>query len=188
MTAKLIYFTTRTLDGYIEDAQGNIDWGAPDEERHLFINDALRAAGTHLYGRRLWETMQVWTHFGAAESDPPSARDFGTLWRAAQKVVYSRTLKQIAGPNVRLEHSFDPDAIRELKLRAEHELLISGAELTAQALKAGLVDELKLFIAPILVGGGKKAIPEGVRFGLELVDERRFADGFVFVHYRVQGG
>jgi dihydrofolate reductase len=187
MTAKLIYFVTRSLDGYIEDEQGKIDWTSPDEERQQFVNDALRPVGTHLYGRRMYETMQVWTQFGSSESDPPWARDFAGMWRAADKVVYSKTLKQVSAPRTRLEQTFDVDGIREMKLRAVHDLVISGHELGAHAFRAGLVDEIKLFIAPIIVGGGNKSVPDGVRLGLELVDERRFeGSGVVHLHYRLR--
>lgn len=187
MTAKLIYFTTRSLDGYIEDEQGKIDWTAPDDERQQFVNDALRPVGTHLYGRRMYETMQVWTQFGSSESDPAWAQDFARIWRAADKVVYSKTLKQISVPRARLEPTFNVDAIREMKLRATHDLVISGHELAAHAFRAGLIDEIKLFIAPIVLGGGKKSHPDGVRLALELVDERRFKEsGVVHLHYRVR--
>lgn len=187
MTPKLIYFVTQSLDGYIEDEQGKIDWTTLDEERQQFINDALRPVGTHLYGRRMYETMQVWTQFGSSESDPSWARDFGRMWRAADKVVYSRTLTQVSMPRTRLEQTFDVDGIREMKLRAAHDLVISGHELAAYAFRAGLVDEIQLFIAPIILGGGKKSLSDGVRLGLELVDERRFkGSGIVHLHYRVR--
>lgn len=187
MTAKLIYFVTQSLDGYIEDAQGKIDWAPPDDERQQFVNDALRPVGTHLYGRRMYETMQVWTEFGSSESDPPWARDFAGIWRAADKVVYSRTLKQVPTPKTRIEHTFDLDAIHEMKLRAAQDLVISGHELAAHAFQAGLIDEIKLFIAPIMLGGGKKSLPDGVRLELALVDERRFkASGIVHLHHRVR--
>ncbi|HYQ43805.1 MAG TPA: dihydrofolate reductase family protein [Polyangiaceae bacterium] len=185
MTANLVYFVTRSLDGYIEDDQGKIDWAPPDEERLRFVNDALRPVGTHVYGRRMYETMQVWTEFGSSASDPPWARDFAGIWGAADKIVYSKTLTQVSAPRTRLEHTFDVDAIRELKLRAARDLVISGHELATLAFRAGLVDEIKLFIAPIILGGGKKALPDGVRLGLELVDERRFeGSGIVYLHYR----
>jgi dihydrofolate reductase len=187
MTSKLIYFVTRSLDGYIEDEQGKIDWTAPDEERQQFVNDVLRPVGTHLYGRRMYETMQVWTQFGSSESDPSWARDFARMWRAADKVVYSKTLTQVSMPRTRLEQTFDVDGIREMKLRAAHDLVISGHELAAYAFRAGLVDEIKLFIAPVILGGGKKSLSDGVRLGLELVDERCFkGSGVVHLHYRLR--
>jgi dihydrofolate reductase len=187
MTAKLIYFATRSLDGYVEDAQGRIDWTSHDEEGQAFVNDALRPTGTYLYGRRMYETMLVWNELGSSESDPAWARDFGSTWRAADKVIFSKTLKQVSMPQARLEHTFDADGIRAMKSRATADLVIGGSELAAHAFRAGLVDEIKLFIAPIILGGGKKALPDGVRLGLELVDERRFAgSGVVHLHHRVR--
>lgn len=189
MTSKLIYFVTQSLDGYIEDQQGKIDWTAPDEERQRFVNDVLRPVGTHLYGRRMYETMQVWTQFGSSESDPAWARDFAGIWRAADKVVYSKTLTQAPTPKTRLEQTFDVGGIREMKLRAPQDLVISGHELAAYAFSAGIVDELRLFVAPVILGGGKKSLSNGLRLGLELVDERRFkASGVVHLHYRVRTG
>lgn len=188
MTAKLIYFVTQSLDGYIEDEQGRIDWAPPDDERQRFINDALRPVGTHLYGRRMYETMQVWTQFGSSEADPPWARDFASIWRPADKVVYSKTLTQVSTQNTRLEQTFDVERVRELKRRATQDLVISGHELAAHAFQARLVDELQLFIAPIVLGGSKRSLPKGVRLPLELIDERRFngAGGVAYVRYRVR--
>lgn len=186
MTAKLIYFAVRSLDGYVEDAQGKIDFTAPDDQGHTFINDALRPTGTYLYGRRMWETMAVWNEFGSSESDPAWARDFGPTWRAAHKIVYSKTLTQVSALNTELEATFDAERIREMKSRAARDLVIGGSELAAHAFRAGLVDEIKLFIGPVIVGGGRKWLPEGVQLGLELVNERRFANGMVHVHYRVR--
>jgi len=189
MTAKLVYFTTQSLDGRIEDEQGKIDWAGPDAERQAFINDALRPIGTHLYGRRMYETMQVWNELGSSESDPAWARDFGGYWRIVDKVIYSRTLKQVSMQNARLEHAFGVDAVREMKARATRDLVISGHELAAHAFEAGLVDELKLFIAPVVLGAGKKSIPDGARQRLELVEQRLFKEsGIVYVHYRVPTG
>lgn len=185
MTAKLIYFVTRSLDGYIEDAQGRIDWSPHDIEQQQFVNEALRPVGTHLYGRRMYETMQVWTQFGSSEADPPWARDFASYWRPADKVVYSKTLAQASTPSTRIEPTFAVESVRELKRRAARDLVISGHDLAAQAFRAGLVDELQLFIAPIVLGGGKKAQPDGMRLALELIDERRFTgNGVVFLRYR----
>lgn len=187
MTGKLIYFVTQSLDGYIEDAQGKIDWASLDEERQHFINEALRPVGTHLYGRRMWETMQVWTQLGSSESDPAWARDFAKIWQAADKVVYSKTLKEVALLGARLEPAFDVDGLRELKARVANDLVISGYDVAGHAFRAGLVDELKLFIAPVVLGAGKKSLPAGVPLTLELVDERRFkATGIVYLHYRVR--
>jgi dihydrofolate reductase len=187
MPAKLIYFATRSLDGYIEDAQGKMDWTAPNEEGHLFVNDQLRPVGTYLYGRRMYEAMQVWTQFGSAESDPAWAHDFAGFWRATDKVIYSKTLKQVSMPGARLEQTFDVGAIREMKSRGAQDMVIGGHELAAHAFRAGLVDEIKLFVVPIVVGGGKPSLPDDVRLELELVDERRFqGNGVVHLHYRVR--
>jgi dihydrofolate reductase len=188
MTAKLIYFTHTSFDGYIEDEQGKIDWTSPDEERQQFVNDALRPIGTHLYGRRMYETMQVWTQFGFSGADPAFARDFHSVWQAVDKVVYSKTLKQVSTPSTRLEQTFDVDGIRAMKSRASRDLVVSGHELAAHAFRAGLVDELKFFVAPIIRGGGKPSLPDGVRLGLELVDERHFkgSGGVAYLHYRIR--
>lgn len=190
MTAKLIYFVTQSLDGYIEDEQGRIDWAPPDEERQCFINDALRPVGTHLYGRRMYETMHVWTELGSSESDPAWARDFASIWRPADKLVYSKSLTAVSGPSTRLEQTFDVERVRELKRRAARDLVISGHELAAHAFRARLVDELQLFIAPIILGGGKKSLPEGVRLDLELIEERRFtgSGGVEYLRHRVRAG
>lgn len=184
MTAKLIYVATESLDGYIEDAQGKFDWTAPDEEVHRFVNDLLRPVGTYLYGRRMYETMQVWEEQYGNESDPPYARDFARLWRAADKVVYSTALNQVSTPRTRLERTFVVAAIREMKSRARQDLGIGGHGLAAHAFRAGLVDEINLFIVPIIVGGGKPALPDDVRLKLQLVDERRFErSGVVHLRY-----
>jgi dihydrofolate reductase len=180
--AKLIYSAIASLDGYIEDSAGEFDWAAPGPEVHAFVNDLLRPVGTHLYGRRMYETMQAWETI----SDPaPQMRDFAEIWRAADKVVYSRSLEEATTARTRLERDFDPDAIRELKATADRDITVGGPELAAEAFRAGLVDELHLFLTPIVVGGGKPALPAGVRLPLELLDERRFASGVVHLHYRL---
>ena len=186
MTGKLIYVATGSLDGYIEDKQGKFDWAAPDEERHQFVNDLLRPVGTYLYGRRMYETMQVWETQYGSESDPIWARDFARLWRAADKVVYSKTLKQVSTARTRLERTLDVDGIREMKSRARHDLAIGGHELAAHAFSAGLIDEIHLFIAPIIVGGGKPSLPDDLRLKLELIDERRFgSSSAVYLRYLI---
>jgi dihydrofolate reductase len=174
MTAKLIYVVMESLDGYIEDREGNFDWARPDDEVHQFVNDLVRPIGTYLYGRRMYETMQGWETQYGAESDPPVERDFARLWRAADKVVYSTTLKQVSTPRTRLDRTFDVDAIREMKTRAQRDLAIGGPGLAAHAFRAGLIDEIHLLIAPSIVGGGKRSLPEAVHLELELVGERRF--------------
>ena len=186
--AKLIYSVLASLDGYIEDESGRFDWAAPDEEVHSFVNDLERPIGTYLYGRRLYDTMVYWETAHAIASQPPHILDYARIWQAADKVVYSRTLDAASSARTRIERDFDPEAIRQLKADADRDLSIGGPELAAQALAAGLVDELHLFLAPVLVGGGKEALPDGVRARLELLDERRFGNGAVYLRYRIEAG
>jgi dihydrofolate reductase len=182
--AKLLYLAIASLDGYVEDESGRFDWAAPDEEVHSFVNDLERPVGTHLYGRRLYETMVYWETAHTAEGQPPHILDYAEIWQAAEKVVYSRTLAEASSARTRIERDFDPEAVRELKAAADRDLTVGGAELAGQALAAGLVDELQLLLAPILVGGGKPALPDGVRLPLELIEERGFESGMVFLRYR----
>jgi dihydrofolate reductase len=179
--ARLIYSALASLDGYIEDEHGRFDWAAPDEEVHTYVNDLERPIGTYLYGRRMYETMVYWE---TDDDDAPAARDYGEIWRAADKVVYSRTLPAVSSERTRLEREFDAEAIRRLTQASPSDLSIGGAELAGRAMAAGLVDECHLFLGPVLVGGGKPALPAGVRADLELVDEHRFAAGVVHLHYR----
>ena len=182
--ARLIYTAICSLDGYIEDANGQFNWAAPDEEVHQFINDLERSAGTHLYGRRMYETLMVWETDPTLASDSPITRDYAQIWQAAEKVVFSRTLQAVPTRRTRIERDFDPAAIRQLKETAERDILIGGPELAVEAFRAGLVDECQLFLTPILVGGGKSALPKDVRLELELIDERRFGSGVVFLRYQ----
>ncbi len=177
----LIYSAIASLDGYVEDEEGKFDWAAPDEDVHAFVNDLERSVGTYLYGRRMYETMVFWE---TAEDEQPFIRDFAEIWRAADKIVYSKTLESVSSDRTRLERDFDPDAVRQLKETAGRDTTIGGPALAAQAIRAGLVDEYHFFLVPVLVGGGKRALPDGVRKELELLDERRFASGVVFVRYR----
>ena len=180
--ASLIYAAIASLDGYVEDEQGNFDWAAPDEEVHAFVNALERPIGTYLYGRRMYETMVYWE---TDDDDAPVARDYGELWRAAEKIVYSRTLPEVSSASTRIEREFDRDAVRRLKQSSTADISIGGAELAGQAIRAGLVDECHLFLCPIVVGGGKRALSDYVHAELELLDVRRFASGFVHLHYRV---
>ena len=182
--AKLNYTAISSLDGYVADVQGDFDWSAPDEEVHAFINDLERPVGTHLYGRRLYEVMVAWETMDTGPGQAPAMRDYATIWQAAEKIVYSRTLQSVASARTRIEHDFDPEAVRRLKASAASELSIGGPELAAQAIKAGLVDEYRLFLTPFVVGGGTPSLPDGVRLGLELLEERRFGSGVVYLHYR----
>jgi dihydrofolate reductase len=179
----LSYFAICSLDGFIEDADGRFDWAAPDAEVHAFVNDLERPVGTYLYGRAMYETMRVWE---TLDDPAPEMQDFAQIWRAADKVVYSRTLPDVTTPRTRLEREFDPDAVRELKDSGE--VGIGGAALAAEALRAGVVDELGLLLVPVVVGRGKPALPDDVRLPLELLDERRFAGGAVYLRYRILQG
>ena len=181
---ELIYVTIASLDGYMEDESGDFEWSAPDEEVHAFINELERPVGTYLYGRRMYEVMRVWETPEALPDATPAMLEFGDVWRAADKVVYSRTLETVTTDRTRLERDFDAGAVRELKASAERDLTIGGPELAAHAIRAGLVDEYQLFVVPVLLGGGIRSMPNGVRAELELVDERRFEGGFVYLRYR----
>jgi dihydrofolate reductase len=182
--AKLIYSAIMSLDGYIEDADGKFDWAEPDAEVHGFVNDEMRGVGTHLYGRRLYETMAVWETEPSHAAVSPVSRDFAEIWRAADKIVYSTTLATVPTARTRIERTFDPAAVRELKAAAGADLLVGGADLAGQAFRAGLVDEVRLLLAPVSVGGGKPALPPDVRVRLARAGERRFAGGMVHLRYR----
>jgi len=184
--AKLSYSMLASLDGYVEDVTGGFGWAEPDAEVHAFANELERPVGTHLFGRRMYETMLFWEAPPDPATLPPHIREYADLWQRADKVVYSRTLEQPSSRQTRIERSFDPDAVRRLKATAEGDVSVGGPELAAQALRAGLVDELQLFFVPVVVGGGKRALPDGLRLELELVDERRFGNGTVFLRYAVR--
>lgn len=184
--AKLVYAAITSLDGYTADADGDFTWGAPDPDVFARINDIERAIGTHLYGRRMYEVMAFWETSGTGEDEPPVIRDFAGIWRAADKVVYSTTLAAVASERTRIERAFDPAAVLRMKETATRDISVSGPELAGQALAAGLVDELHLFVTPITVGGGKSALPDGCRASLTLLALERFAGGLVHLHYRVE--
>jgi dihydrofolate reductase len=181
--AKLIYSNLQSLDGYIADERGNFDWAEPDEEVHAFGNELERSVGTYLYGRRLYEVMVAWENL-ALEDQPPYIRDFAEIWRAADKVVYSTTLETVSSERTRLEREFDPEAVRRTKESTDRDLAVGGPGLAAHAFRAGLVDEIHLFVVPAVVGGGTRSLPDGVRLDLELLDERRFGNGTVHLRYR----
>lgn len=184
--AKLIYSMLTSLDGYVQDADGDFDWAEPDEEVHAFINDLERPIGTYLYGRRMYETMACWETDPDLAAQSPHMRDFARIWQAADKVVYSTTLEAPSTARTRIERDFDPEAVRKLKAAAEHDINVSGPDLAAHAFKAGLVDEYHLYVTPIIVGGGKRSLPDDVRIRLELQDERRFGNGVVHLRYRTR--
>jgi dihydrofolate reductase len=183
--AKLIYSAIASLDGYVEDDGGKFDWAAPGEEVHAFVNDLERPIGTYLCGRRMYETMVFWETVSTDADQPAVMRDYAEIWRAAEKIVYSRTLQTISSARTRIERELDPDAVRVLKETSKADITIGGAELAGQALIMGLVDECQLFLGPILVGGGKRALPDNIRAQLELLNERRFRSGVVYLRYRV---
>src|SRR5687768_13751663 len=184
--AKLIYSAIASLDGYIADEDGNFDWAAPDEEVHTFINDLERLVGTYLFGRRMYEVMVVWETDPTLAEQSPVMRDFAQMWQAADKIVYSKTLMVVSTARTQLERDFDPEAVRQMKVLAGQDMVVGGPELAAQACKAWLVDELHLFVVPIMVGGGKRSLPNDVRLKLELLDERRFSSGMVYLRYRTR--
>jgi dihydrofolate reductase len=182
--AKLIYSAITSLDGYVADEDGNFEWAAPDAEVHSFVNELERPIGTYLYGRRMYEVMLFWETVSTEAAQAPFMRDFAELWRAADKVVYSTTLDAESSARTRIERDFDPDAVGQMKASAEQDISVGGPNLAAQAIRAGLVDEFQLFLTPVVVGGGQHWLPDGAQLSLELVDERRFAGGVVFLRYR----
>jgi dihydrofolate reductase len=183
--AQLIYSAICSLDGYIEDTDGKFDWAEPDEEVHTFVNNLEREAGTYLYGRRMYETMAVWETDANLAADSPITRDFAEIWQAADKIVFSSTLDTPATARTRIQRLFDPGGVRLLKATSSRDILIGGTTLAAHAFKAGLVDECHLFLAPIVVGGGKPSLPRDVRLKLELMHEHRFDGGMVFLRYLI---
>ena len=184
--AKLIYSAITSLDGYAADVDGNFDWAVPDEEVHSFVNDLQRPVGTYLYGRRMYEVMVGWESTHTLAAQPPFMQDFAQIWQAADKIVYSKTLERVSSARTRIERDFDPEAVRQMKARTGSDIIVGGPDLAAQAIEAGLVDEWHLFLAPILVGGGQQSLPNNIRLKLELLDERRFGSGVVYLHYRTR--
>ena len=184
--AKLIYSAIASLDGYVADEDGNFDWAVPDEEVHAFINDLQRPLGTYLYGRRMYETMLGWETDPTLADQSPLMRDFAQIWQAAEKIVYSKTLEAASTARTRIERDFEPEAVQQMKALAGPDLIVGGANLAAQAFRAGLVDECHLFVTPMVVGGGKRSLPDNVRLKLELLDERRFGSGMVYLYYRTR--
>ena len=183
--AKLIYSALTSLDGYVADEDSNFDWAEPDEEVHTFVNDLERQVGTYLYGRRMYEVLVAWETLDLADQ-PPFIRDYAGIWRAAEKIVYSTTVQAVSSARTRIERDFDPEAVRQMKASAGRDLSVGGPHFAARAIEADLVDEFHLFLTPIVVGGGTRALPDDVRVKLELLDERRFGNGVVHLHYRTR--
>jgi dihydrofolate reductase len=183
--AKLIYSAIASLDGYVADEDGNFDWAEPDEEVHTFVNDIERRVGTYLYGRRMYEVLVAWETLDLADQ-PSYIREYAEIWRGSDKIVYSTTLQAVSSARTRIEGVFDPEAVRQMKASSGRDLSVGGPHLAARAIEADLVDEFHLFLAPIVVGGGTRALPEHVHVKLELSDERRFGNGVVHLHYRTE--
>lgn len=183
---KLIYAANISLDGFLEDETGALDWSVPDEEVHAFWNDHERGIGTSLYGRRMYETMRVWEDDDWLADEPEVVREYAGIWRETDKVVYSSSLTEVSTARTRIERRFDPEAVRRLKETSVADLSIGGATIGAEAFRHGLVDECVLLLCPVAVGGGKPALPRGQRLDLELLDQRRFANGVISVHYTVR--
>jgi dihydrofolate reductase len=183
--AKLIYYAIASLDGYIEDADGKFDWAAPDDDMHAFVNDLVRPVDTFLLGRRMYETLVYWERPPDLDGQAPVVQDFAEIWQKAEKIVYSKTLQTASSARTRIERELDPEAVRQLKATAGRDLVVGGPELAAHAMEAGLVDEYHLFLVPVVVGGGKRFLPDrNTRLDLELLDERRFRNGTMYVSYR----
>jgi dihydrofolate reductase len=185
---KLIYSMLTSLDGYTEDEHGRFGWGAPeDEEVHSYINALASSLGTYLYGRRMYETMVFWETAHTIPEQPRFVLDFARQWQAAEKIVYSRTLAEPRSARTRIEREFDPEAVRRLKADVEHDISVDGPELAVQAIRAGLVDEFQMIVCPVVVGGGKRFFPDGVRLDLELLEERRFGNGVLILRHGDRG-
>jgi dihydrofolate reductase len=184
--AKLIYATPTSLDGYIADETGNFDWAAPDEEVFAFINDLVRPISMYLYGRKMYETMAIWETPDVISGRTPAMLGFARIWQAVDKIVYSKSLETVPTPKTRLEREFDPQAVRDLKAQLPHDVSVGGPTLAAHAIRAGLVDEYHLFVVPIMLGGSKRVLPSNVSVKLDLLDERRFANGMVYLRYHTR--
>ena len=184
--SKLIYSAITSLDGYVEDASGSFDWSAPDEDVFAFINDLERPIGSYLYGRRMYETMRYWETAHTIPDQPDFIQDFIDIWQAADKIVYSKTLQGVSSARTRIEPDLYPDAVRHLKATATADMTVGGAELAGQALRASLVDEIRLFLVPVLVGAGKRALPDHLRIDLQLLDERRFKSDVTYLRYSIK--
>lgn len=184
--AKLIYTTITSLDGYVADREGRFDWAAPDPDVHAFVNQLERGIGTYLYGRRLYEVMMAWADPEAFADEVAMMREYGEIWRAADKIVYSTTMQGVTTARTRLERRFEPDVVRQMKERASRDLSVGGPSLAAHAIREGLVDEYQRFVTPVLVGGGTRWLPDEIRVDLELLDESRFDNGVVFLRYGIR--
>jgi dihydrofolate reductase len=184
--AKLIYFMPTSLDGFIAGETDNMDWSVPDEEVSAFINDLVHPVGTYLYGRKIYETMAIWETPDVIPGLSPVEMEFARIWQSADKIVYSKSLEAVSTPKTRLEREFEPQAVRDLKAQLPHDISVAGPNLAAQAIRAGLVDEVQLLVVPMMLGGGKRVLPSSVGVKLDLLDERRFVNGWVYLRYRTR--
>lgn len=184
--SKLIYFMPTSLDGFIAGETDNMDWSVPDEEVSTFINDQLRPIGTYLCGRKMYETMKIWETPDVIPGLTPDMMDFARIWQAADKIVYSKSLETVSTLKTRLEREFEPQAVRDLKTQLPHDISVEGPNLAAQAIRAGLVDEYHLLVVPVVLGGGKRVLPSHIDVKLDLLDERRVGNGWVYLHYRTR--
>jgi dihydrofolate reductase len=184
--AKLIYFMPTSLDGYIADETGNLDWSAPNEEVFAFINDLVRPIGMYLYGRKMYETMAVWERPEVIPGRTPAMLDFARIWQAADKIVYSKSRETVSTPKTCLEQEFDPQAVRDLKAQLALDVSVAGPTLAAHAIRTGLVDEYHLLVVPAMLGSGKRVLPSNVCVRLDLLDERHFTNGMVYLRYHTQ--
>jgi dihydrofolate reductase len=185
VVGKLRYTAITSLDGFVADEAGSFDWAAPAEAVHAFVNDLERPVGTYLYGRRMYEVMEYWETAPTDDEQETFLADYARIWQSADKVVYSATLADAPTARTKLERRFDPDAVSAMKDATDRDLSIGGPELAGHALRAGVVDEVRRFVVPVVVGGGTAFLPGHLRLGLDLLDERRFPNGTVYLAYRV---
>ncbi len=184
--AKLIYLLLMSLDGYIEDTEGNFGWAAPDEQVHTYINELASPIGTYLYGRRMYETMVYWETAHTIPAQPQFVLDWARQWQSAQKIVYTTTLAEPHSARTKIERAFDPDAVRQLKATSAHDIGIAGPEIAVHALRAGLVDEFQMIVFPVIVGGGKRFFPDNVGLALDLLENHHVSNGVVALRYAVR--
>lgn len=183
---RLIYTAITSLDGYVNDTAGGFDWSAPDGEVHAFVNDLERDVSTYLYGRRLYEVMVAWETISTDPEQGVETADYARIWQAADKIIYSASDPSVGSERTRVLTAFEPAEVRAIKAAHTGALSIGGPTLAASALRAGLVDEIRLLLNPVVVGGGTAALPDDVRLELELLAHRRFSHGVVYLAYRVR--
>ncbi|CAN5153145.1 dihydrofolate reductase family protein [soil metagenome] len=198
----LIYSAICSIDGYVADEQGNFDWAVPDAQVHSFVNELERGVGTYLLGRRMYETMIPWETMASEDLERssvaggPSApgefagieaatAEFAQIWRGIDKIVYSTTLNEVSTARTRIVPSFDEDFIRLLESEAVQDISIGGPTVAVSAFAAGLVDEVRLFLCPVNIGGGLRALPES-RLDLQLLEEKTFDGGVIYLRYAVR--